>query len=586
MKILASACCLWLILVFGAGTVPANAQVTYTYTGNPFTSCWSTCSGYITGWFTVPTALPPYLGVLTPVTPTAFYFTDNVQTTFTQLSPNLIDSSFSVQTDSTGRLIGWWILFGNGPSAMEVTTLSGGVDISETLVYCTPGPVCNQTYRNNSPGIWTGGGASTALTITTTSLVNGTLGSSYSEPLGATGGTPPYSWSIVSGSLPPGLQLSGGSISGVPNSGGVFNFAVQVKDSAGNTAQGVPLSIQVGAAIIFQGVASNTDVGFYVSGDKNGTYATRQSYLPVVPGSGGLTPLERDFYTEDPTQVNQIVAFSSWKKPTIANVNWDGVVTPTVTMKDPATLPIVFWDLTSAANQSTAQNTARVVSSFADFFYRTQGVGIALPAGPSITRLGPSKVTNCETLGNAGVAWPDSINVYIVDKIVKPNGKTPIGTDCGGGYILINFDSDIFSRNVVLAHELGHELSLEHVDEGYVFPGFDNRNLMWHVLSVPSTDIELSVGQIYRMNFNHDSALNFGIGAHGPDESNDGIQALDIYGNRYPSVWVAPDSSPLHCKPDAPSPTPQTSTATCPAVCKRLWPSETGAPYPACTLEQ
>jgi hypothetical protein len=69
------------------------------------------------------------------------------------------------------------------------------------------------------------------LTITTISLPNGTVGVSYSASLSASGGTTPYSWSLVGGSLPPGLRLSPrGVISGRPTSSGTFNFAVQVRD--------------------------------------------------------------------------------------------------------------------------------------------------------------------------------------------------------------------------------------------------------------------------------------------------------------------------------------------------------------------
>jgi hypothetical protein len=58
----------------------------------------------------------------------------------------------------------------------------------------------------------------TPLSVTTTSLAGGLQGSAYSQTLGAPGGTGSgYSWSISSGSLPPGLSLSGaGVISGTP----------------------------------------------------------------------------------------------------------------------------------------------------------------------------------------------------------------------------------------------------------------------------------------------------------------------------------------------------------------------------------
>jgi transglutaminase/protease-like cytokinesis protein 3 len=74
---------------------------------------------------------------------------------------------------------------------------------------------------------------SSTLSITTSTLPGGMVGSSYSATLSATGGTPPYSWSIVSGSLPSGLTLStAGVISGTPSSTGTFSFTVQVRDSS------------------------------------------------------------------------------------------------------------------------------------------------------------------------------------------------------------------------------------------------------------------------------------------------------------------------------------------------------------------
>ena len=69
--------------------------------------------------------------------------------------------------------------------------------------------------------------------MTTTSLPGTTLGSACSAALAASGGTPPYSWSVVSGSLPPGLSLSSaGVISGTPVLAGTFSFTVQVADSS------------------------------------------------------------------------------------------------------------------------------------------------------------------------------------------------------------------------------------------------------------------------------------------------------------------------------------------------------------------
>jgi len=73
-----------------------------------------------------------------------------------------------------------------------------------------------------------------APTITTTSLPNGTRGVAYSQTVQATGGTLPYTWTKVAGTLPNGLTLnaSTGVISGTPSKKGTFNFTVRCTDAA------------------------------------------------------------------------------------------------------------------------------------------------------------------------------------------------------------------------------------------------------------------------------------------------------------------------------------------------------------------
>src|SRR5204862_497517 len=71
-----------------------------------------------------------------------------------------------------------------------------------------------------------------ALGIRTSSLPAGTVGTAYSQALSASGGTPPYSWTLASGSLPSGLSLAGGTISGTPTTAGSSSSSVKVTDSA------------------------------------------------------------------------------------------------------------------------------------------------------------------------------------------------------------------------------------------------------------------------------------------------------------------------------------------------------------------
>ena len=68
--------------------------------------------------------------------------------------------------------------------------------------------------------------------IKTTTLPRAIVGRAYSASLGAVQGTPPYNWSISTGSLPAGLMLdSQGLIHGTPTGAGISQFAVHLADS-------------------------------------------------------------------------------------------------------------------------------------------------------------------------------------------------------------------------------------------------------------------------------------------------------------------------------------------------------------------
>ena len=92
-----------------------------------------------------------------------------------------------------------------------------------------------------SPGV-------ASLQINTGSLPNGTNGVFYSQALQASGGYPPYSWSLVQGSanLPANLALgTNGVVSGLPDvTANNYSFIVEVTDTNGGfTVQ--PLSVTI-----------------------------------------------------------------------------------------------------------------------------------------------------------------------------------------------------------------------------------------------------------------------------------------------------------------------------------------------------
>jgi putative Ig domain-containing protein len=75
---------------------------------------------------------------------------------------------------------------------------------------------------------------SSVVTVATQSLGNATEGVAYSQTLAASGGTAPYTWNTLSGTMPAGILLnsSTGIIAGTTGQSGQYNFSLQVTDSS------------------------------------------------------------------------------------------------------------------------------------------------------------------------------------------------------------------------------------------------------------------------------------------------------------------------------------------------------------------
>src|SRR6266851_10050934 len=88
------------------------------------------------------------------------------------------------------------------------------------------------------------------ITIAPSLLSNATQGTPYSVTFSATGGTPPYSFALGSGSLPPGMSVTpGGILSGTPTTSGTFQFAIVVTDSVHcSTTWNITLNVATGTA--------------------------------------------------------------------------------------------------------------------------------------------------------------------------------------------------------------------------------------------------------------------------------------------------------------------------------------------------
>ncbi|MDH5550503.1 MAG: Ig-like domain-containing protein, partial [Gemmatimonadota bacterium] len=84
------------------------------------------------------------------------------------------------------------------------------------------------------------------LTITTTSLPSGIVGTSYTAQLAAQGGSAAYEWSLSSGTLPDGLQLSAsGAITGIPTAAGTEAFTVLVASGEETATASLAITIDL-----------------------------------------------------------------------------------------------------------------------------------------------------------------------------------------------------------------------------------------------------------------------------------------------------------------------------------------------------
>ena len=131
------------------------------------------------------------------------------------------------------------------------------------------------------------------LTITTTSLPALTINQNYNVALTAIGGTFPYSYSLSSGLLPPGLTLSpSGSITGIATTPGNFGFVVRLQDNGGASTQ-ASLSIVVSANGLYVSTTTlpNPQLGTFYSATLSAAGGTLPYTWSVISGTlpNGIT---------------------------------------------------------------------------------------------------------------------------------------------------------------------------------------------------------------------------------------------------------------------------------------------------------
>ncbi|MDL5383493.1 autotransporter domain-containing protein, partial [Aeromonas hydrophila] len=153
-----------------------------------------------------------------------------------------------------------------------------------------------------------------------TTLSNGTVGTSYSATLTASGGTAPYAYAITAGALPEGLSLNAarGLISGTPSSAGTTDLTITVTDAKGAssvqnfsiTISAVEISVPASSQILAVGQSATVDLTQGATGGPF-TQATLGSVTPASAGRVTMTgPFSMRFVPSVAFAGTAIVSFS------------------------------------------------------------------------------------------------------------------------------------------------------------------------------------------------------------------------------------------------------------------------------------
>jgi len=213
-----------------------------------------------------------------------------VSITTTSVADGKVGTAYSATLAASGGTTpySWSISSGSLPNGLSLRQASGTISGTPT----TPGQFSftatvtdstspTQQTDMHAFSMTITGAAAQPPSVTTASLSGGTVSSAYSTTLAASGGTTPYTWSITTGVLPAGLNLtaSSGSITGTPTAAGNSSFTVQVKDSKNNTGTKV-LGISIAAAAQPPSVTTASLPGATVS----------SAYSTTLAAIGGTTP--------------------------------------------------------------------------------------------------------------------------------------------------------------------------------------------------------------------------------------------------------------------------------------------------------
>ena len=158
------------------------------------------------------------------------------------LSPSVLPDgyigvAYSQTIVASGGTAPYTFTVSNGtlPAGLNLNSSTGVISGTPTTVGSSPFTI-TATDNNGCQGsqIYTINILDCVITVDPPALPDGTVNIPYNQTITASGGTPPYTFTVTTGSLPDGLTLniSTGVISGTPTIEGLFQFTITAVDSA------------------------------------------------------------------------------------------------------------------------------------------------------------------------------------------------------------------------------------------------------------------------------------------------------------------------------------------------------------------
>jgi hypothetical protein len=171
-------------------------------------------------------------------------------------------------------------------------------------------------------------------------LTNAVSGLPYSVTLAVQGGTAPFTWSVLSGSLPSGMALNGqGQLTGSSTAAGSYNFTLEVQDdhglqttkafalqvvsliiTTGSDLPGCVVNVPYDLPLSASGGASPYDFGMMVGSLPDGLSLSSAGVISGTPTSAGtsqFTVRVTDDNDVVSTRAFTLVVYAAYQKPII-----------------------------------------------------------------------------------------------------------------------------------------------------------------------------------------------------------------------------------------------------------------------------